>query len=404
MDDMRYPATRLAFEFRYDRPTVEAQTQLVAGLRAGYTPMARRVASSKVGLAISMQVLDRHAVVTQSQRPKHSDMQCVAVSLTRRILGVQLTSQVHVGNLVPGLVSPPNPFQPLPPPQPSTTGLQGRLRKQVYDVLKSSDTEVVGAYEKLLSAKLEDEGSGPVATEKQAQVVSEERWRQMQRLIQAGLQRTENDAAVKQKISDGMQIASPVKALVSKAVQAAPKAAIAWVSVSFALEILASPLTEPDTNRDGISYIVSSMDWYRNLVDFILDEKRAGLVFEGLRGQLERHIVQLYQKLTLYLIRASAGQLNDVKVAEGAVRNDSEQYNSQQMRDRLQVVAATAELQYRELQGITTAIQDQTRRQEATQHNQEDKECLNGLFQTDPRHEKTRTQDTKGGLLRDSYS
>ncbi|GJC77850.1 hypothetical protein ColLi_00688 [Colletotrichum liriopes] len=305
---MRYPATRLAFEFKDDRPTVEAQTQLVAGLRAGYTPMARRVASSKVGVAISIQMLVRHAVVTQSQRPKHSDMQCIAVSLTRRILDVQLTSQVHVGNLVPGLVTPPKCISSRNP------GQICRLRNQAYDELKSSDAEVVGAYEKLLSA---------------------------------------------------------------------------------------------------------------NLVDLPLDKKRAELVFEGLRSQLERHIIQLYQKLLLYQMKSVcryhrnlaaaffrdvarlddwASQLDDIKVAEGAVRNDSEQYDSQQMRDRLQVVTATAELQYRELQGITSAIQDQTRRQEATQHNQEDKECLNDLFQTDPRHDKTRTQDTRGGLLRDSYS
>ncbi|OHW95573.1 nwd1 protein [Colletotrichum incanum] len=315
--------------------------------------------------------------------------------------------------------------QTSPHPQTSTASLQGRLWNQAYDEIKSGEPEIFEAYEKFLSAKLEDEGSGSVATENRVQAVSEERWRQMQRLIQAGLQRTEKDATIKQKISDGLQIASPVKAVISKAVQAAPEAVIAWVGVSFALEILANPLTEPGINRDGVSYVVSSMDWYWNLVDLLLDDKRAGPAFEGLRGQLEKHIVQLYQKLLLYQMKSIcryhrnlaaiffrdvaklddwAGQLDDIRIAEAAVRSDSEQYNSQQMRDRLQVVAATAELQYKELQGITSAIQDQIRRQEATQHNQEDKECLNDLLQTDPRHDKTRIQDTKGGLLRDSYS
>ncbi|KAK3943422.1 Pyruvate/Phosphoenolpyruvate kinase-like domain-containing protein [Diplogelasinospora grovesii] len=75
------------------------------------------------------------------------------------------------------------------------------------------------------------------------------------------------------QIGDVIQTVGVVRGLVDKAVQASPEAAIAWVGVSFALEVLSNPLTEPGINRKGLSYVVSRMDWYWNLVDLLLDER-----------------------------------------------------------------------------------------------------------------------------------
>ena len=77
--------------------------------------------------------------------------------------------------------------------------------------------------------------------------------------------------------------------------------------------MLSNPLTEPGINRKGLSYVVSRMDWYWNLVDLLLDE-RAGSAFSGLRQQLETRIVQLYPKLLLYQMR-SVGLYNRKRVA-----------------------------------------------------------------------------------------
>ncbi|ROT35722.1 hypothetical protein SODALDRAFT_393453 [Sodiomyces alkalinus F11] len=52
---------------------------------------------------------------------------------------------------------------------------------------------------------------------------------------------------------------------------------------------------------------------------------------------------------------------------------------------------------------MVAAIQHQVMRQEKTRQDEKDKECLNDLYETDPRHDKTRIQDMKGGLIRDSY-
>jgi hypothetical protein len=59
----------------------------------------------------------------------------------------------------------------------------------------------------------------------------------MQQLVHNGLQKTEEEAAVKQGMEDGIQAAMAVKQVVDKAIQAAPEAALAWVGVCFALEV-----------------------------------------------------------------------------------------------------------------------------------------------------------------------
>ncbi|KAL6408692.1 hypothetical protein AUP68_07636 [Ilyonectria robusta] len=230
----------------------------------------------------------------------------------------------------------------------------------------------------------------------------------MESLVQVGLDRTAKEVAIKQKVNVGIQTVTMVKGAMDKAVQAAPQAAIAWVGVCFVLErqVLSNPLTEPGINREGVTYVVSRMDWYWNLVDLLLD-KGASPPLAELRDQLEKHIVQLYQKLLLYQMKSVClyhrsrvaaffrdvikldnwrGQLDDIKAAEADVQRDSGQYSSLQARTHLQDIASTI------------------RRQQQVHYDEEDKKCLDDLYETDPSHDKTRIEDTKGGLPRGSYA
>ncbi|KAF6794631.1 nwd1 protein [Colletotrichum musicola] len=294
----------------------------------------------------------------------------------------------------PHVSPPPTPVsqssKPLPTPT-STANLKQRLWNEAYDNLKRSESEIVEAYEKFLSDRLPSDSHTPTATPKNhIKPDPEERRRQMEGLVQAGLQKTEKDAASKQTMSDVIRVISPLKEVIGRAVQAAPEAAIAWVGVSFALEILANPVTESGINRDGITYVVSKMNWYWNLVDLLLEPTRADPHLEGLRVELEKHIVELYQKLLLYQMKCIflyygsriavffrdllklddwAGKIDTIKAAEAAVRSDSEQYNSQETRRHLQVLENTAEkmldqlqLGYKELQEVTVAVKHQTTR------------------------------------------
>ncbi|SPO02390.1 related to Vegetative incompatibility protein HET-E-1 [Cephalotrichum gorgonifer] len=301
--------------------------------------------------------------------------------------------------------------------------LQERLWNQAYDALRADEPKVVEAYERFLSTELQNDGGGSLTADDDGQQHTK-RPQQMEQLIQIGLRRTEKVAAAKKKIGDGLQTVNIVKGMAISAVQAAPAAAVAWVAVCFSLEVLTNSFAEADTNRNGLTYVASRIDWYWNLVDLLLDAG-ASTELHRLRDQLEEHILKLYQKLLLYQMRSVclyhqnqgvvflkdmiklddwSGKLDEIKDVEAAVERDSKQYNSQRARTHLRDLAATADRQCTELQQITSAVQDQTSRQEQMHRDEKDEKCLQDLYATDPVHDKTHIENTKGGLLRDSYA
>lgn len=116
--------------------------------------------------------------------------------------------------------------------------LKEQLWNRAYDQLKSQEGDIVEAYERLLSAKLVNIHSLPnAATENRISNRIEERWKQMRDLVAAGLEKTEPDAAMKQKINDGIQMVSLVKSLIGEAIKVCPQGAIAWAGVSCVLEV-----------------------------------------------------------------------------------------------------------------------------------------------------------------------
>ncbi|KAM5528230.1 nwd1 protein [Fusarium oxysporum f. sp. phaseoli] len=324
--------------------------------------------------------------------------------------------------------------QPTPSPPTSTDSetspllnIQERLWNQAYDELKTSEPKLVEAYEKILSIGLRRKDPSSVtceSTENEIEGARETRCRQMQQLVRDGLDRTQKAASIKRGIDEGLQAVQAVRGIVDKAIQAAPEAAIAWVGVCLGLEILSNPVTEARYNRNGIAYVLSRMEWYWNLVSLLLDENKAEQSSAGLRVQLEKHVVQLYEKLLSYQVKSVclyhrnwaavvlrdvfqlddwAGQLDDIQKAEAAVRTDSDQYNTEQSKIYLRKLTDTASALEMNLQGIHSAIKDQTRQQEKRYQDAKYEKCMQDLHVTDPREDKKRIQDTKGGLLRDSY-
>ncbi|GME38958.1 uncharacterized protein K452DRAFT_362792 [Neofusicoccum parvum] len=165
------------------------------------------------------------------------------------------------------------------------------------------------------------------------------------------------------------------------------------------------------------------MDWYWELSSLLLDENIQPHQ-QGLRGELEERVTHLYAQLLLYQMKSVCsyycgrfsvfvrdlvkfdnwdGKLNDIKAAEEAVRQDSEQYNTVRIQGILRDIATTAEEQYSKLDQISSAIQEQTKQQNAIHESDEYKSCLKDLYVTDPRDDKKRLESLKGGLLKDSY-
>ncbi|QKD56751.1 uncharacterized protein FOBCDRAFT_321215 [Fusarium oxysporum Fo47] len=324
--------------------------------------------------------------------------------------------------------------QPTPSPPTSTDSetsplpnLQERLWNQAYDELKASEPKLVEAYEKILSVGLHRKDPSSVtceSTENEIEGARETRCRQMQQLVRDGLDRTQKAASIKRGIDEGLQAVQAVRGIVDKAIQAAPEAAIAWVGVCLGLEILSNPVTEARYNRNGIAYVLSRMEWYWNLVSLLLDENKAEQSSAGLRVQLEKHVVLLYEKLLSYQVKSVclyhrnwaavvlrdvfrlddwAGQLDEIQKAEASVRTDSDQYNIEQSQIYLRKLNDAASALEINLQDIHSAIKDQTRQQEKRYQDAKYEKCMQDLHVTYPREDKKRIQDTKGGLLRDSY-
>ncbi|GKU15022.1 unnamed protein product, partial [Fusarium langsethiae] len=330
-----------------------------------------------------------------------------------------------------------------PPPSPPTStdaetsplpGLQERLWNQAYDELKENEPELVEAYEKILSVKLHQKNPSSVdceLTENDISKVRETRSCQMQKLVKEGLVRTQNQESIKRGIGEVLQIIQQMKGIVDKAMQAAPEAAIAWVSVCLGLEILSNTVTESRDNRKGVAYVLSRMEWYWNLVSLLLDENKKEQSSAKLRTQLENNVVQLYEKLLSYQAKSVclyhrnwaavvsrdmfklddwASQLDDIKKLEAAVQKDMEQYNTEEIKKQLRKLTDAAGALEMNLQnihsaikGVHLAIETQTQNQEKQHQNDEEKQCLKDLRETDPSDDKTNIQGTKGGLLRDSY-
>ncbi|KAL6409849.1 NWD1 protein [Ilyonectria robusta] len=161
--------------------------------------------------------------------------------------------------------------QPTPSPPTSTDSdtsslpsLQERLWNEAYDGLKASEPKLVGVYEKILLAELHGNDPSSVASEPTDNGIASTRGtrcRQIQQLVQEGLDRTQKQASIKQGIDEGLQAVQAVRGIVDKAVQAAPEATITWVGVYLGLEILLNPITEACNNCKGIAYILLRIEW-----------------------------------------------------------------------------------------------------------------------------------------------
>ncbi|RYP42429.1 hypothetical protein DL768_010338 [Monosporascus sp. mg162] len=332
-------------------------------------------------------------------------------------------------------MAPPLPASPTPTtstPQPAspdstTSELQGRLWNEAYDDLKKKEPKLVDAYERLLSRELSEKDSSSTGETSQKneieQTDSKTRRSQMVRLVQAGLEKTEKEAAVKHDIQEKMHAVSSVKELIDTAVKSVPEAAIAWTGACFALQMLANPISEAGANRDGIAYVVSRMEWYWNLSNLLLEENQIDKT-AALRGELEKHIIDLYKKLLSYQMKSVCSYyrnrllvvlgdmiklddwentLQSIKVAENTIRQDSDQYNTQEIKSRLGELVRNAEsLAADLLPGIRQALQEMRQEEKNEKQEEKNKECLADLHKTDPHDDKERIKQTKGGLLKES--
>ncbi|KAF7522219.1 hypothetical protein G7054_g12211 [Neopestalotiopsis clavispora] len=305
------------------------------------------------------------------------------------------------------------------PETPDDLSIAEQLWQEAYSEVGKKEPNLVESFEFSIRQQLgQDEPKSDQGTPKGVAVREKPTPSQMQQLVQEGIERTKTSANVKQAFGAGLSAIQPAKDIMDRVVGFAPQAAIPWAGICLGLEILANPLSEALSNRDGIAYVLTRINWYWDLAPFLLDKNPDDHSFTGLQRQLATKIGDLYQQLLKYQLRSIclyhrnwaetilrdtikfddwAGQLSGIKNLENDVQKHIEQYNSAHAKSKLQRLTDTAET-------ILSGLHSFMRQQEVQDQSEKDSKCLRHLLVTDPRDDKERIENKKGGLLADSYS
>ncbi|KAK4107453.1 hypothetical protein N656DRAFT_741730, partial [Canariomyces notabilis] len=285
-----------------------------------------------------------------------------------------------------------------------------RLWDAAYNCLaEDKDTaKLVESYMETLDRVLGDRTGKPAVDVSATLKDPSQRQAHMRKLVEEGQAKISKLSKITQGVGDAVQFVLSAKAMVDLAIQNIPQAALPWAGVCIGLQILLNPAEAIESNLAGIVHVISRMDWYCALTEHILSQNNIVVgkeSFKSVQLQLENRIVELYKALLLYqmesvcsfyrhktwiVLRGLAkvddwdAYLKSVTDTEATLQTDLNQFNSQHTKSLLG-----------KLDGNT--LRKEIHRDE------KDTQCLQDLRLTDPRDDKKRIQNTKGGLLRDAY-
>ena len=213
-------------------------------------------------------------------------------------------------------------------------------------------------------------------------------------------------------------------------------------------QMLANPKSMRASDLEGITYVVSRMNWYCVLIDKLLkivnedniankgdnvnedsninEQKIANEAqsFQSIRKSLEQRVVELYKAILLYQMKSVCSyyrnkykefflDLVDLKgwddaragvtTAENTLKEDWEQYNLVQMNDVWgSLIEHTGKIETH-LGNIDVTIRDVITQQQRTRGDEKKKQCLRDLYYIDPQDDMQRILEKKEDLLEGAY-
>ncbi|KAK3364118.1 hypothetical protein B0T25DRAFT_620386 [Lasiosphaeria hispida] len=325
------------------------------------------------------------------------------------------------------------------PPSPSQ-----RLWDAAYNSLAEDENtaKLIRSYVETLEEVLGDKDSKPSAADVSARLKDpNKRQTYMRKLVEDGQAKISTSSKITQGVGDVVQFVLSAKAMIDLAIQNIPQAALPWAGVCIALQILLNPVQAIESNLAGITHVISRMDWYCALTEHILSQNNIVVgkdSFKSVQLRLENRVIELYKALLLYQIKSVCSfyrhqgwvflrglaniddwdaDLKIVTYVEATLQNDLSQFNSQHTKSLLGQLAEEAKKRkallgdiHQALQSsiavqkeINQALQDGIVAQKVIHRDEKDTQCLQDLRLTDPRHDRTRIIETKGGLLADAY-
>ncbi|KAH0491208.1 hypothetical protein TgHK011_002648 [Trichoderma gracile] len=286
------------------------------------------------------------------------------------------------------------------------------LWDEAYDELKIEETKLLQLYEVILSNRLNDPSFQPSGgIDVNIIGTGNERRSQLLLIIEAAQKKMHTEARIKESMGEGMKVVNSVRYVISAAVQAAPQAALPWSLVTMSLDILQNPLKQHQRQTEGISYTTKRMEWYWSLADDLFNRSEAtnSTITPTMRDALLSRLRELYKKIILFQVKSICSyyrnrglqllrelamvddweeSLREIRVLEQEFQNDCNAFMglerttlSRQVKECLENLIA---LQVKDLE-------------------QQDRDCLRDLYVTNPRNDRKRLLDAKGGLLPDSF-
>ncbi|EXK38479.1 hypothetical protein FOMG_06060 [Fusarium oxysporum f. sp. melonis 26406] len=365
--------------------------------------------------------------VKKKLRPSHVDAEPVtptAQDSAESTLPIKPSAQPPESQLTTTLSPPDLPILSLsqpgsisvsqspPPSAPLPTINQATSPSSIHDI-KEKEPNRVKEYEEIIENIKNEWGNIPENEMEDLEHCKTDKSRQMWMVVYMGLERSKKMAHYKETVSNNIGIIGNLKGVIDQAVKASPEAGVAWAGISVGLEIFANPMKEPGLNRQGITYVLSRMEWYWNLANIILGAERANADASVLKSKLDSQRLSLLPNWASVLLRDTlklddwAERLKDVKDAESNLRQDFEQYNTEEIKLWLSGIANIAKSQEALLENICASIQQEARareRREQEEWDTKNMECFAAFQLTDPQLDKIEIQKRKGAPLWDSYS
>jgi hypothetical protein len=324
------------------------------------------------------------------------------------------------------------------------------LWETAYDNLKNSDPKLIEEYEKLLSeqATVTKAAANNDTRQQRGHALAEDsevRREQMNQILEEGFDMaSSSELELRKRSANTVNVVSTFKSLIDEAVKMSPEASLAWAGVSFFLPMLTNVYTENEAFKEAFSYVTSRAQVYADLERELRSEvtyispSTSSESFTLAFTELYAAVITFQAKATKRVFGKKAGEvlrdafkwdgwkeLSDaVKGAESALMD---KIRSNQLRistftlveierkgqERHRLLKSSLEGLLEELKNISHRLDDQLAtskeqlgymgREEARHITDEVNEYISLLHLTDPSDDKKRIEDTKGGLLKESY-
>ncbi|KAJ5097395.1 hypothetical protein N7456_008116 [Penicillium angulare] len=300
--------------------------------------------------------------------------------------------------------------------------LSQNLWNLAYDSLQGGETDgLVKEYLECITVANAD-GNNPVVTGDMTDY--DQRQECMRTLVERGQAKTARAVkasgrigAFAENVLSMNEIVSPI---LSGVPQAAP-AALPWAGVCIVLQILANPGKASQSNLQGMTSVVSRMEWYCNFADELLD-KDEDPVFIPVMEQLKSKVVALYKAILSYQMESVCSYyrrqesvffhalwnsteweeaLGKVETAEKDLLADWNQVDhasAAKLRERL--LKANEDVLH-ELGDIRQTLWDYTANQRRAEHNGIRRQILADLRITNPQDDMMRIKKENGEDITD---